>query len=72
MLPSFDARYYKNAEQEPVLLYVFSMLMAGAIGCIVLFSLLVLVSLFASDKIVLVAGLLTAIPASYAIRLIRA
>ncbi len=72
MLPSFDARYYKNAEQEPVLLYVFAMLMAGAIGCILLFGSLMLISMFASDWIVLASGLIMAIPASYAIRLIRA
>ena len=72
MLPSYDARYYKNAEQEPVLLYVFAMLMAGAIGCALLFGILLLLSLIAPIEIVLTIGLLLAIPAGYSIRLIRA
>lgn len=72
MLPSYDARYYKNAEQEPILLYVFAMLMAGAVGCTLLFGSLLLISLVAPIEIVLAVGLLIAIPAGYAIRLIRA
>jgi MFS family permease len=72
MLPSYDARYYKNAEQEPVLLYVFAMLMAGAVGCALLFGVLILISLVVPTDIVLAIGLLIAVPAGYTIRLIRA
>lgn len=67
----FLSRYYQNAEREPLLPYIYAMLMASAVGDIMLFSLLLLLSLVVSVKVVLTIGLILAIPGGYCIRLIR-
>jgi hypothetical protein len=68
----FFTRYYHNAEREPLLPYVYAMLMACAAADTLLFALLLLLSLVLSIKTVLVIGLILAVPCSYAVRLIRA
>jgi len=68
----FYSRYYLNAEHEPLLPYVYAMLMACAVGDIILFAFLMVLSLLVPVKVVLVTGLILAIPGSYAIGLIRA
>lgn len=67
----FNSRYYTNAEQEPLLPYVYAMMVASAIGSIILFGVLLILSFFAPIQIVLTFGLLIAIPAGFALRLIR-
>jgi MFS family permease len=68
----FFSRYYQNAEEEPLLPYVYAMLIACSIADILLFGFLLLLSLVLSVKVVLTIGLILAIPGSYAIRMIRA
>jgi hypothetical protein len=68
----FYSRYYHNAERAPLLPYVYAMNMVCAVGDVLLFGFLLLLSLMVSVKVVLAVGLIIAIPASYAIRLIRA
>lgn len=67
----FYSRYYQNAEREPLLPYVFAMNISCAIGDSLLFGFLLLLSLLVPIKALLIIGLLLAVPASYAIRLIR-
>ncbi|HEX7259578.1 MAG TPA: hypothetical protein VF272_01455 [Candidatus Saccharimonadia bacterium] len=71
MSTPYDSRYYRNADREPLLPYVYGMMMAGAAGCFVLFGTLLAVSLVAPITTVLIVGLIMAIPASYIIRLMR-
>jgi MFS family permease len=71
MVTPFFSRNYQNAEREPLLPYVYAMLISCSIADTLLFSLLLLLSLVIPVKIVLIIGLVLAIPASYAIRLIR-
>ena len=68
----YYSRYYHNAEHEPLLPYVYGMMIGCALGDIVLFVPLLLLSLVIPIKAVLVIGLILAIPAGYAIRIIRA
>jgi MFS family permease len=68
----FYSRYYQNAEHEPLLPYLYAMQMACVLGDSLLFGLLLLLSLVASIKVVLIVGLIIAIPAGYSIRFIRA
>lgn len=68
----YDSRYYHKADREPLLPYVYTMMIAAATADTLLFGVLFVVSLFASIKIVLAVGLVMAIPAGYAVRLIRA
>lgn len=68
----YYSRYYHNAESEPLLPYVYGMMIGCVLGDIVLFVPLLLLSLVVPIKAVLVIGLIFAIPAGYAIRLIRA
>lgn len=72
MVTPFYSRYYQNAESEPLLPYVYAMQMVCVLGDALLFGSLLLLSLVAPTKVVLVVGLLIAIPAGYCIRLIRA
>lgn len=67
----FFSRYYGNAENEPHFSYVYAMQIAAAMGDTLLFGSLLLLSLVLSMKAVLIVGLLIAVPASYAMRLIR-
>ncbi len=67
----YVARYYENAEEEPLLPYIYGMMMASALGDILLFSTLLIISFFFPIQTVLLVGLLLAIPAGYAVRLIR-
>ena len=71
MATPFNARYYENANKEPLLPYIFAMMMAAGIANILLFAILLCISFFAPIQIVLLVGLLMAIPAGYMIRLIR-
>ena len=68
---SYDSRYYQNAEREPLLPYIYLMMMICAIGDALLFGILLLVSLIAPIEVVLAVGLILAVPAGYIIRLIR-
>jgi MFS family permease len=72
MVTPFYSRYYQNAEHEPLLPYVYAMQMVCVLGDSLLFGLLLLLSLVAPTRVVLIVGLLIAIPAGYCIRLIRA
>ncbi len=72
MVTPYYSRYYLNAEHEPLMPYLYAMSAASMIGDLVLFSFLLLLSLLVSVKVVLVVGLILAVPAGYAIRLIRA
>jgi MFS family permease len=72
MVTPFYSRYYQNAEREPLLPYVYAMLIACAMADILLFGFLMLLTFIVPIKVVLTIGLILAIPASYAIRLIRA
>jgi hypothetical protein len=67
----YESRYYRNAEREPLLPYIYAMMVVCAVGDVLLFGTLLLVSLFAPIEIVLAAGLAIAIPAAYAMRLMR-
>lgn len=67
----FYSRYYHNAEREPLLPYVYAMLIACAVADILLFGTLALISLVVSVKLALTIGLVLAIPGSLAIRLMR-
>ncbi len=68
----FYSRYYHNAEREASLLsYLYAMMIACAIADIALFGLLLLLTLVLPVKVVLVIGLIMAVPAGYAIRLMR-
>jgi MFS family permease len=67
----FYSRYYLNAEREPLLPYMYAMLMACAAADILLFGFLLILSLLVSTKTVLILGLILAIPGGYAIRFIR-
>ena len=67
----FYSRYYQNAEREPLLPYVYAMQMTCVVGDVAVFGLLVLLSFVVSVKAVLAIGLIVAIPAGLAIRLIR-
>jgi hypothetical protein len=71
MVTPYYSRYYLNAEHEPLLPYLYAMNAASMIGDVVLFTLLLLLSLVVSAKVVLAIGLIIAIPAGYSIRLIR-
>jgi len=72
VITPFYSRYYHNAEREPLLPYVYAMLIACAVSDTVLFGFLLLLSLVVSVKVVLAVGLILAIPGSYAMRLMRA
>lgn len=67
----FHSRYYLNAEREPSLPYVFYMILISAIADILLFGILLIISLFAPIKIVLIVGLIFAVPAGLIMRYIR-
>jgi MFS family permease len=67
----FYSRYYLNAEHEPLLPYMYAMLIACAAADILLFGFLLILSLLVSTKTVLILGLILAIPGGYAIRFIR-
>ena len=71
MATPFNARYYENANEEPLLPYVYAMMIVSALGNLVLFAILLVVSFFAPIQTVLLVGLLLAIPAGFAVRLIR-
>jgi MFS family permease len=71
MVTPYYSRYYLNAEREPLLPYLYAMNAASMVGDVLLFSFLLVLSLLAPVKVVLAVGLILAIPASYAIRLIR-
>lgn len=72
LVTPFYSRYYQNAERELLLPYVYAMMAACMIADCLLYGSLLLLSLVLSIKIVLTIGLLIAVPASYAIRYIRA
>ena len=72
VITPFYSRYYHNAEREPLLPYVYAMLIACAVSDTLLFGFLLLLSLVVSVKVVLAVGLILAIPGSYAMRLMRA
>lgn len=67
----FNSRYYQNADQEPLLPYMFYMQFASALGDILLFGALLIFSLFASIQTVLLIGLLIAAPCGFAMRYMR-
>jgi MFS family permease len=68
----YYSRYYQNAEHEPLLPYVCAMMIASAIGDVLLFGSLLLLSIVMPIRDVLTVGLIAGIPAGYCIRLIRA
>jgi len=72
LVTPFYSRYYQNAEREALLPYLYAMQMACVLGDLVLWGLLLLLSLVVPVRVVLVVGLVFAIPAGYIIRLIRA
>lgn len=67
----FFSRYYENASREPLLPYIYAMMVVSAVGGIMLFGILLIISYFVPIQTVLLVGLLLAIPASFAVRLIR-
>ncbi len=67
----YNARYYENAGREPLLPYIFAMMTISGIANALLFGILFVVSLFYPIQTVLLIGLVLAIPAGFAIRLIR-
>lgn len=67
----FNSRYYTNAENAPLLPYIYAMMLASAVGNFILYGALLLLSLFLPLHTVLLIGLLLAVPAGYAVRLIR-
>lgn len=71
MVTPYYSRYYLNAEREPLLPYLYAMNAASMLGDVLVFGLLFLLSLVVPAKVVLAIGLILAIPAGYAIRLIR-
>ncbi len=71
MATPYNARYYENAGKEPLLPYVFAMMTVAGIANLFLFSVLLGISLIAPIQTVLLVGLLLAVPAGYAVRLIR-
>lgn len=71
MVTPYYSRYYLNAEREPLLPYLYAMNIASMLGDLIVFGILLLLSLLLPAKVVLAIGLIMAIPASYAIRLIR-
>lgn len=71
LVTPFYSRYYQNAEHEPLVPYVYAMMMACVVADCLLYGSLLILSLFFSVKVVLSIGLLIAVPASYTIKLIR-
>lgn len=71
LVTPFYSRYYHNAEREPLVPYVYAMMVACVIGDCLLYGSLLLLSLTLSINVVLTIGLLIAVPASYAIKYIR-
>lgn len=67
----FNSRYYENADREPRLPYVYAMMVVSALGNILLFGILLILSFFISIQAVLLVGLLIAVPAGFVVRLIR-
>ena len=67
----YNSRYYQNAERQPLLPYMFYMQFAAALGDILLFGSLLVFSFFAPIEIVLIVGLLIAVPAGFIVRYIR-
>ncbi len=67
----YYSRYYSNAEHEPLIPYVYAMMMACVVGDVLTFGLLALLSEVTSVRVVLAIGLIIGIPAGYAVRLIR-
>lgn len=72
MVTPYYSRYYQNAENEPVVPYVYAMMMACAVGDVLVFGFLILLSTVLPIKEVLAVGLGIGVPAGYCIRLIRA
>jgi hypothetical protein len=71
LVTPYYSRYYQNAEHEPLLPYLYAMQMACVLGDSLLFGALLLLSLVVSIKVVLIVGLIIAVPAGYSIRFIR-
>lgn len=65
------SRYYKNAVREPTLEYVFAMQVVSALAWMIYPLVLVGLTFLMPDKLVLIIGVLLAIPATWAIRFIR-
>lgn len=69
---AYVSRYYKNADTENMLGYIFAMEVAHGIGWAVYFGLLALMATWLSLKLVLFAGIIIAVPAIFGVRLIKA
>jgi len=67
----YTSRYYKNADKEPLLPYMYFMQLAASLGDTILFGALFILSLLLPMEIVLIAGLFIAVPAGFVMRYIR-
>jgi MFS family permease len=67
----YFSRYYKHADEEPRLEYLTAIQAANGMGYFILFTLLALISLIASDKLTLLAGFLLSLPGIYAMGKVR-
>ncbi len=68
---SFTSRYYKNADNENILEYMFGMELFHGIFWTAFFVILAIASLFVSPQLVVFLAVLIAMPALYGIGLIR-
>ena len=68
---SFISRYYKNADNEQMLEYTFGMEVAHSIVWVLYFGLLAILASWFTLKVMLLLGIVIAIPAAFGIRLIK-
>lgn len=68
---SFTSRYYKNADTELMLEYTFGMEVMHSIVWFVYFALLTMLAYIFTLKVLLIIGIVLAIPAVFGVRLIR-
>lgn len=68
---SFTSRYYKNADTDRLMEYIFGMEIAHSIVWAVFFGLLAVASIFMSTQFVLILAILLSIPATYGVKLIK-
>ncbi len=67
----YATEYYREADREPRLPYVYAMMTACALFDTVFFGILFVLAAVVPDKTVLIAGLAAVVPLTFAIRLIR-
>lgn len=68
---SFASRYYKNADSEQMLEYTFGMEIMHSIVWVIYFSILTLLAFIFSLKVMLLIGIVLAIPSVFGVRMIR-